>query len=162
MATLVGSAGRVSTWGKFRCVMAYNDNIDYYTNSFYGFNIHYLSGVKSAADGSGLIRYVPWERNLSPRFRQPFISDARYSPSPGISANQLYTFPPVYTSPLDFTESMAATIEVQNELTGETVTFTNGMTTTILPVLWSNNRQTWRTGVSVITDVASVGKLVAF
>ncbi len=161
MGTFVGSANRVSTWGKFRCVMAYNGNVDY---TFRANNINYGSGVKSAATGSGLIRYVPWNSTNLPGPRQPHISNTAYSPSPGLTSNQLYTVPPAYTSPLDYTqESRAATIEVQNELNGETVTFSNGMITTIDPILWSTNRQTWMTSSTFSwPDITSVGKLASF
>lgn len=161
MGTFVGSAGRVSTWGKFRCVMKYNNNGGY---TYEDNNIEYESGVKSAATGSGLIRYVPWNSTSLPGPRQPDISNAAYSPSSGLTSNQLYTVPPAYTSPLDYTqESQAATIEVQDELNGETVTFSNAETATIDEELWSTNRQTWMTSSTYSwPDVSSIGKLTTF
>ena len=156
MATAVGSAVGVSTWGKFRCAMILND--DYGTGGV-GFvwgdhNIDYLSGVggqKASAAGSGLIRY--------PRFtvfinfaQQPSVFSA-YSvfPSP---RNRLLGIP---GNP---TNGFLMPTEVRTELEGQTVTLT-GLSATFNSTFFTNNVQ-FIGGSSPAQPILSIGNLTAF
>ena len=136
MGALVGSSVGVSTWGKFRCAMILNDD---YSTGGVGFtasdnNIEYLTGVdgqKSAASGSGLIRY--------PRFT-PTINFAQqpsvYSVYSSLTGNRLINIPGNPTTGYNIPT------EVRTQLEGQTVTLT-GLSATL-------NSTFFTTGVQVI------------
>ena len=154
MATALGASASVSTWGKFRCAMILND--DYGTGGL-GFtatdyNIEYIAGVggqKSAAAGSGLIRYPRFTQTVN-FAQQPSV----YSIYSSITGNRLINIPG------DPSLGFRVPTEVRTELEGETVTLT-GLSATL-------NSTFFTTGVQVIGGAApaqpilSVGKLTAF
>jgi hypothetical protein len=167
MATGVGTAGYVSTWGKFRCVWCLQENYDFPTFSDY--NITYGSGQKASASGSGLIRYRP--RPLTPFFSdelQPTIWNQAYTDSfpPPIGGNRIYSQPQVFSasSPTGV-ESEAVTDEAKAVMTGATVDFLDGRSTTITSALWDTGRQTWDgpgPSPTIAGDVVAIGNLTAF
>ena len=110
MSHLIGGSGIFSTWGKLRCTYAMN-TWDPETD-ISAYNSTYIRGLKSAADGSGLIRIGNLgQRNIGinhPRMRSTFSVD----------------FYEIYTQggPL----LIPMTVDVGLELTGEEMTLDNG------------------------------------
>ena len=154
MATAVGASTAVSTWGKFRCAMILND--DYGTGgagfTAYDYSIDYLTGVdgqKSAASGSGLIRYPRFIQAIN-FAQQPSVYSV-YSPSTG---NRLIAIPGNPTTGFN------VPTEVRTQLEGQTITLT-GLSATL-------NSTFFTTGVQVIgggspaQPILSIGNLTAF
>lgn len=167
MATGVGMAAATSTWGKFRCVWCLQENYD--VTTFSDYNITYGSGQKSAASGSGLIRYMP--RPLTPFGTdelQPTIWNQVFTVSfpPFVGGNRIFSQPLQVngSSPTGF-ESKAVTDEAKAVMTGATVGFTDGRSTAITSTLWDTGRQVW-SGPTLAEpdagDVVSIGNLTAF
>lgn len=112
MSFLIGGSGPFSTWGKLRCTYARNtwdpetDISDY--------NSTYISGLKSAADGSGLIRIANYgERSVivnHPRMRSSLTEDS-YE---------------VYTQGGPLLPRIPMTVDVGLELIGEEMILDNG------------------------------------
>ena len=113
MSTLIGGSGSRSTWAKLRTVFAINN---VYEGSVGGFNAYYESGLKSAADGSGLIRTKNYGFTYNlfghrPNFRSGFVE-------PGY-------FIWIHGGP-NWPYDVSLTEEVVEELTGETMTLDGG------------------------------------
>lgn len=129
MATAVGSAQAVSTWGKFRHVWSYKFPSDYQSGGNW---IDFPNGLKSASAGSGLIRGSPWGA-FAPGvelFNQGFTTG---SSPPFPLGNRMVA------SPL----TGYATLETQAELTGETVTFQDFRTGVIPASFWTTGIYVW-------------------
>lgn len=168
MGFLVGSSAALSTWGKFRCAWCVQSNFD--VTNVQDHDITYGSGQKSAADGSGLIRWRP--RPLFASFTdeyQPTIWNNVYSNFPVLPptwGNRIFSDPRQVsaTSPTGF-ESAAVTDELRAELNGDTVTFTTG-STTIADILWQEGVYKWNgpspPPIVDAGDVVSIGKFTAF
>ena len=169
MGDIVGSSATLSTWGKFRCVWCLQENYDF--TSATDFDITYASGQKSAADGSGLIRWRPRPIVL-PYFSddvQPSIWNQTFTGSfipPFTTGNRIFSTPfKVNGSTATGYESTAVTDEAKAQLTGETVNFSGGYTTTINNILWTEARYIWNPAAFpgfAAGDVTSIGKLTAF
>jgi len=169
MGSLVGNSAALSTWGKFRCAWCVQQNFD--IPSATDFDITYGSGQKSAADGSGLIRWRPRPIVL-PIFSddlQPTIWGQAFTGSfvfPFTTGNRIYSEPfRVNSSTATGYESTAVTDEAKAQLTGETVNFSGGYSTTINTILWTEARYTWNPPAYpgfIAGDVTSIGKLTAF
>ena len=153
MGALIGSSVGVSTWGKFRCAMILNDD---YSSGGIGFtasdnNIEYLTGVdgvKSAASGSGLIRY--------PRFTQ----SANFAQQPSIfsvfsasTGNRLIAIPG--SGALGF----QVPTEVRTQLEGQTVTLT-GLSATLTSTFFTTGVQVIGGG-SPAQPITAIGNLAA-
>ena len=168
MGSLVGSSAALSTWGKFRCAWCLQDNGDITNGTDH--DITYGSGQKSAADGSGLIRWRPRPLFASSSFEyQPSIRNDVYSNFPVLPptwGNKISTQPQQAsaTSPTGF-ESAAVTDELRAELNGDTVTFTTG-STAIADILWQEGVYKWNgplpPPIVDAGDVVSIGKFIAF
>lgn len=160
MATALGSSSSVSTWGKFRCAWdIYTDlDVHYYASTY---SITYFQGFKSAADGTGLIRYAPYGVNGA--IRQPGIFNKIYTISfpPPVIGNYMSPIPLRLISGTSY-ESAAATVEVQSLLTGQTVSFSNGQSATIDSVLWTAGRQDWTSSATSQPYVSSITYMEAF
>lgn len=149
MATMIGGTTvGASTWGRFRCAFG-NGTRSCTVNTH---NVTYVNGFKSAAAGSGLIRIKPYSQG--PVGYQPLFIRGVASFSPYQEA--------LFLDP-DFSRS--ATVEVENELTGETVTFDTGSATidgpTVVPNIFRFISQLLPVGVSH-GNIVSIGKLTAF
>lgn len=156
MATAVGSSTAVSTWGKFRCAMILND--DYGTGGA-GFvatdySIDYLTGsdgVKSAAPGSGLIRY--------PRFNQ----STNFAQQPSIFSAYSGFIPPIGNRligiPGNSTNGFLMPTEVRAQLEGQTVTLT-GLSATLNSTFFTTDVQ-FIGGASPAQPITAVGNLTA-
>ena len=145
MATAVGSAVGVSTWGKFRCAWCFQENFD--VTSYGDFHITYGSGQKASATGSGLIR---WSRGAG-SIQQPSISNF-FSGSLG---NRLFLVP---SSPT--TGNAAATEEFEAVMVGQTVTMVSG-SATINSTLFDSGIQVVG-GSTPYDDITAIGNLTAF
>jgi hypothetical protein len=151
MGALVGSSVGVSTWGKFRCAMILNDD---YSTGGVGFtasdnNIEYLTGVdgqKSAASGSGLIRYPRFTPTIN-FAQQPSIYSA-YSSSTG---NRLINIPGNPTTGFNIPT------EVRTELEGQTVTLT-GLSATLNSTFFTTGNQVIGGG-SPAQPITAIGNL---
>ena len=150
MSVLIGGSGPYSTWGKLRCTYARNtwdpetDISDY--------NSTYISGFKSEADGSGLIRIANYgTRSVS--INQPRMRSTLLDPGDGYE---------IYIQGGPGSPSSSSTVEVVTELTGETMTFDSGSVT--LAAAFFDYPSTTQTGASPsgVGDIVSVGKLTAF
>lgn len=168
MGFLVGSSAALSTWGKFRCVWCLQDNGD--VTNLQDHDITYGSGQKSAADGSGLIRWRPRAIVFPFGDVQPSIRNDVYSNSPFLPptwGNKISCQPLQVnaSSPTGF-ESAAVTDELRAELNGDTVTFTDGQTTTIADILWQEGVYKWNgplpPPIVDAGEVVSIGKFIAF
>jgi hypothetical protein len=160
MGTLLGTSAAVSTWAKFRNVMGIEDRDDSHLPEIYPYSAYYLQGLKSASDGSGLIRYP----RLDSTGPGPTIYNGFHliSIGPPINyGNQLTTAPNRSTGGTSY-ESQAVTNEVQAELTGQTATSSTGVTVVISSSLWTANSQYWRSNISDAPIINGVGKLLAF
>jgi hypothetical protein len=145
MGSIVGSSSSVSTWGKFRCAWCLESNYDYLV---YDFTIEYYSGQKSAATGSGLIRWPRGVQSISDQ--QPTILSAMRSGN--------YTFFMVPTDPTF--PGTAATTEFKNEMIGELVAVT-GTSYALTSTFFDTGSQ--NTGSTTPLDpITSIGKLTAF
>ena len=167
MASAVGSSAALSTWGKFRCAWCLQLNYD--VTELGDYHITYGSGQKAAAAGSGLIRWRP--RPLFPGFTdevQPTIWNQAYTDSfpPPIGGNRIYSQPlQVNAGSPTGVESAAVTDEAKAVMTGATVGFFDGRSTTITSTFWDTGRQTWDgpgPSPTVAGDVVSIGNLTAF
>lgn len=153
MATAVGASTAVSTWGKFRCAMILNDD---YGSGGAGFvatdySIDYLTGVdglKSAASGSGLIRYPRFTQVVN-FAQQPSIYSV-YSSSTG---NRLIGIPG------NSTYGYQIPTEVRSQLEGQTITLT-GMSATLNSTFFTTGTQ-FIGGGSPAQPILSVGNLTA-
>ena len=154
MATALGASTSVSTWGKFRCAMILNDDYGSGGAGFtaYDYSIDYLTGVdgvKSAASGSGLIRYPRFTQSVN-FAQQPSV----YSAYSSFNGNRLIAIPGNPTTGFNIPT------EVRTQLEGQTVTLT-GLSATL-------NSTFFTTGVQVIgggspaQPIVSVGNLTAF
>lgn len=155
MAVLIGSFHTVSTWGKFRCVWCL-DNFAAFNKT--AFTIEYLTGEgikgqKSAAEGSGLIR---WPRGIAQFIdQQPTIGIVPV----GDDGNVLY-IAPFITVPVPWANS-AATEEIKNELIGQTVVH-NGGSSVISSDLFDDGQQNVGGANIDYSPIISVGKLMPF
>lgn len=113
MSILIGGSGPYSTWAKLRTVFAINN---VYEGTVGGFNAYYESGLKSAADGSGLIRTKNYGFTYNLFGHRPNFRSALVEPGYYIWINGGPNWP------LD----VSVTKEVVEELTGETMTFASG------------------------------------
>ena len=147
MGVLVGSSALVSTWGKFRCAWAFQENFDYIW-SFDTFNIEYFSGQKAIAPGSGLIRWNRGEQGLN--FQQPTIVNYFVS-----GQNRLDLIP---SDPV--TGNRAATEEFEADMIGQPVTMVSG-SATINSTLFDSGQQPIG-GSTPYGDITDVGLLEAF
>lgn len=147
MGVLVGSSALVSTWGKFRCAWAFQENFDYIW-SFDTFNIVYLSGQKAIAPGSGLIRWNRGEQGIN--FQQPTIGNYFVS-----GQNRLDLIP---SDPV--TGNRAATEEFEADMIGQTVNMVSG-SATISSTLFDSGQQPIG-GSTPYGDITDVGLLEAF
>lgn len=162
MGQIVGDSIGYSTWGKFRCAWCLQSNYDYTGSAFW---ITYNSGLKASATGSGLIRYVSWYYGDP----NPTIYNETYVITPGsppFGGNRIYSVPSQVsaTSPTGL-ESAAVTDEARVQLTGETVSFSGGLSTTITSTLWDEAVYVWNGPMlspPLAGDVVSIGKLTAF
>lgn len=111
MGVLIGSAGAVSTWGKFRCAWCLQENFDYTATAF---NIDYLSGQRATAAGHGFIRWNRGEQASGDQ--QPSISNFF-----GGAGNRLFLVPS-----FPATGNGAATEEFEADMVGQTVNMTSG------------------------------------
>ena len=145
---LVGSEASVSTWGKFRC--AYGLNTSDLTISAH--SADYASGLKSAADGSGLIR-IDKSTVRSAIYYQPTFNNT-WTDIPD-NENIIAILGGSQTVP-----QYPATDEVAEELVGETLSFDNG-SVTIASSLMELGSQI-EMGPPDLGSVVSVGKLTAF
>jgi hypothetical protein len=141
MGRLLGSSPNISTWAKFRCTWGIDDDglihfIDY------NHNITFYKGFKSAASGSGLIRYAPPDYG-GVYWRQPYIFNVTYlvSFNPTVAGFRIGTVPAQAVG--SNYESAAATIELQTLLTGQSIQFSSGQSTTMTSGLWTTNRKNW-------------------
>jgi hypothetical protein len=115
-------------------------------------NVTYANGFKSAAPGSGLIRISP--SGQGPAGYQPIFIRGVASFSPYQEA--------LFLDP-DFSRS--ATVEVEDQLTGETITFDTGSDTidgpAVVPNIFRFIYQLLPVGVTH-GNIVSIGKLTAF
>lgn len=143
MGRLLGSSPNISTWARFRCTWDINDdnNIHYLD---YGHNTTFYKGFKSAASGSGLIRYVPSDYG-GVYYRQPYIYNQTYlvSLNPTVAGYYIGTVPGQAVG-ANF-ESAAVTSELQELLTNQSVQFSSGQSTSMTSPLWTTNRKNWFT-----------------
>lgn len=149
MATMIGSATvGASTWGRLRCAFG-NGTRSCTVNTH---NVTYANGFKSAAPGSGLIRISP--SGQGPAGYQPIFIRGVASFSPYQEA--------LFLDP-DFSRS--ATVEVEDQLTGETITFDTGSDTidgpAVVPNIFRFIYQLLPVGVTH-GNIVSIGKLTAF
>lgn len=147
MSVLIGGSGPFSTWGKLRCTYARN-TWDPETN-ISDYNSTYISGFKSAADGSGLIRIANFgTRNVAvnqPRMRSTFM-DGAYE---------------IFTQGGPLLPPIPMTVDVGLELVGEEMTFDNG--SVILTSAFCTYPYIQTGDFSGTTgNIVSVGKLEAF
>lgn len=155
MATAVGASTAVSTWGKFRCAMILNDNTGSAGFDAYDYSIDYLTGVdgvKSAASGSGLIRYPRFD--VGTNFaQQPSIYSAYSGLIPPIG-NRLQGIPG------NGTNGFLMPADVRTQLEGQTVTLT-GLSATLNSTFFTTNTQ-FIGGGSPAQPIVSVGNLAGF
>lgn len=155
MATAVGASTAVSTWGKFRCAMILNDNTGSAGFEAYDYSIDYLTGVdgvKSAASGSGLIRYPRF--NVATNFaQQPSIYSAYSGLIPPIG-NRLIGIPG------NSTDGFLMPTEVRTQLEGQTVTLT-GLTATLGSTFFTTDVQ-FIGGTLPAQPITAIGNLTAF
>lgn len=149
MATAVGASATTSTWGKFRC--AYGRNTSALTISTH--SAEYANGFQSAAAGSGLIR-IRASSIRNAFYYQPTFSNF-WTDAPDYE-NQITIFGGSGTVP-----SFPATIEVEAELTGETMTLDNG-SVTINSSLFTAGAIQIEPGPPDLGSVLSIGNLTAF
>ena len=152
MGELVGSSVGVSTWGKFRCAMILNDSTGSAGFTASDNNIEYLTGVdgqKSAASGSGLIRY--------PRFT-PTINFAQ---QPSVYSAYSALIPPIGNRlqgvPGNGTNGFLMPTEVRTELEGQTVTLT-GLSGTLSSTFFTTNTE-FIGGGSPAQPITAIGNL---
>jgi hypothetical protein len=149
MSQLIGGSGIFSTWGKLRCTYARN-TWDPDTD-ISAYNSTYISGLKSAADGSGLIRIANYgTRSVvvnHPRMRSTFMG-------PG-DGYEIFTQGGPGLPPIPFT------VEVGLELIGEDMTFAAASVTLTSEFCTSPYVQQ-DASPSEVGDIVSVGKLEAF
>jgi hypothetical protein len=155
MATALGASASVSTWGKFRCAMILNDSSGSAGFDAYDYSIEYLTGVdgqKSAASGSGLIRY--------PRF----TPSANFAQQPSVYSAYSGLIPPTGNRLQGIngnaTEGFLMPTEVRTELEGQTVTLT-GLSATLSSTFFTTNTQ-FIGGGSPAQPILSIGNLTAF
>jgi hypothetical protein len=145
MSQLIGGSGIFSTWGKLRCTYARN-TWDPDTD-ISAYNSTYISGLKSAADGSGLIRIANYgTRSVAvnhPRMRSSFTVD----------------YYEIFTQGGPFFIPM--TVDVGLELIGEEMTFDNGSVILTSAFCAPPYLQTGYFSGST-GNIVSVGKLEAF
>lgn len=157
MATALGASTSVSTWGKFRCAMILNDDYGSGGVGFtaYDYSIDYLTGVdgvKSAASGSGLIRY--------PRFTQ----SANFAQQPSIYSAYSGLIPPIgnrlIAIPGNPTTGFNIPTEVRTQLEGQTVTLT-GLSATLNSTFFTTGVQ-FIGGGSPAQPITAIGNLTGF
>lgn len=112
MSYMIGGSGPFSTWGKLRCTYARN-TWDPETN-ISDYNSTYISGLKSAADGSGLIRIA----NLGSR--------SVVENHPMMRSTHAEDFYEIYTNGGPFLPRIPMTVDVGLELIGEEMILDNG------------------------------------
>lgn len=155
MATGVGTAAYVSTWGKFRCTMILNDSTGSAGFDAYDYSIDYLTGVdgvKASASGSGLIRYPRF--NVSTNFaQQPSIYSAYSGLIPPIG-NRLQGVPG------NGTNGFLMPTEVRTQLEGQTVTLT-GLSATLNSTFFTTNTQ-FIGGTLPAQPITAIGNLTGF
>lgn len=113
MSVLIGGSAAFSTWAKLRTVFAINS---VYEGDVGGFSATYESGLRSAADGSGLIRTYNYGFTYNPFGHRPNFRSEPYEEGYYIWIQGGPGWPLI----------VAVTKEVEEELTGETMTFENG------------------------------------
>lgn len=164
MATALGSSFNVSTWAKFRVVWCLQLNYDFESSQF---SVEYKTGIKSASPGSGLIRYRPRSDFFGGDF-QPSIWSQAFTESfpPPVTGDKMYADPvQLNTSSPSGYEAANVTDELRDELTGATVGFESGQTTTIPASFWQEGRYTWNPASPFNPSggwVVSIEKFVAF
>ena len=152
MGELVGSSVGVSTWGKFRCAMILNDSTGSAGFTASDNNIEYLTGVdgqKSAASGSGLIRYPRFTPTIN-FAQQPSVYSA-YSPLIPPIGNRLQGVPG------NGTNGFLMPTEVRTELEGQTVTLT-GLSATLSSTFFTTNTE-FIGGGSPAQPITAIGNL---
>jgi hypothetical protein len=148
MSFLIGGSGPFSTWGKLRCTYARN-TWDPDTN-ISAYNSTYINGLKSAADGSGLIRIANYgTRSVAvnhPRMRSSSTED----------------YYEIFTQGGPLSPPVPMTVDVGLELIGETMTLDGG--SVILTSDFCTYPSYLQTGDFSGTpgNIVSVGKLLAF
>jgi len=142
MGRLLGSSPYISTWARFRCTWDIDDD-GYQHYIDYGHNTTFYKGFRSAAPGSGLIRYVPSDYG-GVYYRQPYIFNAVYSISFEEAGYRIGTVPARSLSG-GGQESAAVTSELQTLLTDQSVQFSSGQSTSMTSGLWTTNRKNWFT-----------------
>lgn len=151
MSVAIGDSTNYSTWAKLR--VAYGLDIARVGTYISSYNSVYLNGLKSAANGSGLIRYgqtVPGAR--SEAFNQPVIYSDFVPTPPG--GYVLY-----FQGGTGPDAPRAFTVEFKDELLGETITGTGG-TVTINTDLFT---LTGQSGAGPnLGAILSIGKLTIF
>jgi len=154
MAIALGASASVSTWGKFRCAMILNDSTGSAGFDAYDYSIDYLTGVdgqKSAATGSGLIRY--------PRF----TVSVNFAQQPSVYSVYSGLIPPIGNRlqgvPGNGTDGFLMPTEVRTELEGQTVTLT-GLSATLNATFFTTNTQ-FIGGGSPAQPIVSIGNLTA-
>jgi hypothetical protein len=151
MSVLVGNSADYSTWGKLR--VAYGLDIARAGTVINQYNSTYANGLKSAASGSGLIRYgqrVPGGRSTI--FNQPVIYSADVPNPPG--GYQLF-----FNGGTGPNTEDAYTVEFKNELLGETITGAGGSVTITNDLFTISGQADTTPDLGAIT---SIGKLTVF
>lgn len=147
MGVLVGSEEYVSTWAKMRCAYAMNSRAHVATAN----NVEYLSGLKSAEPGSGLIRHSA-KTTLATYFYQPLFFNF-YSPSFEEDRNAIY---------LQGANLYSSTVEFEAELVGQLINLTGGSMTISSALFSSAGFQDYADGSTDYGSITSIGKLTAF
>jgi hypothetical protein len=164
-AIIIGQETGYGTWCGLRDVFAWVEVYDY--------SREYLLppqprgpavALKSAADGSGLIR-ADFDKTYVQMTTGVFginATNVRLTPPPAIAD---YVMSLNWWDSVSSPQSTFVPVEIQTQLTGETVTLTNGLTFTITSDLFTNTdgEQQFLTNVLLSSmtgvHVVSVGKL---
>ena len=140
-----------STWGRFRC--AYSKNTPVIRDCTVSqHNVTYNSGMKSASDGSGLIRFRSPDNDLTPASWQPDFTNL-YSPPLESNSNVMILRPELFKS---------ATVETEAQLIGETITLTGGSMVIDSSLFNSSGSQFYADGSIDYGTITAIGKLTAF
>ena len=167
-AIIIGETTPYSTWAKLRDVFADLEMYDY-SRDYFVMNVGTDVALKSAADGSGLIRvdFVTTVVEYPDGVFGVIQKNVRSNPSPPPATIADYWLRLRWWDTASSPQSTFVPLEVQNQLIGETVTTANSVSFTINSDLFTvklisslNGEQQFLSGAtSNPGKVVSVGKL---